>query len=143
MVDFDKIVFHKPNDAIAYADRGDVHAYLGNWQKAAQDFKVAIKLDSSLGRAYQSAAWLMATCPDNRIRNPKLAVKVAQKAIQLDGDEDFRYVDTLAAAYASSKDFQRAQETVSRAIQLAPTDRKNEIQQRQTLYQASRPYIHR
>jgi tetratricopeptide (TPR) repeat protein len=143
LVDFDKIVFHKPNSAVAYADRGDVHAHLQNWQKAAQDFKVAIKLDKSLGRAYQSAAWLMATCPDETIRNPQLAVRVAQKAIQLDGDEDYRYVDTLAAAYAGTNEFKKAQETVAKAIKLAPNDRQTELLQRETLYQAGRSFVYR
>ena len=67
--DFDAAIEIDPNNAITFADRGDLHASVGNWKKAAKDLLTAIGRDRSLGRAYQSAAWLMATCPDETIQN--------------------------------------------------------------------------
>lgn len=56
-----------------------------------------------------NAAWMLATCPDARHRNGKLAVQLADEAIQALGREA-GFVSTLAAAYAEVGDFVRAVE---------------------------------
>ena len=50
----------------------------------------------------------MATCPDERYRNEELALTAAQKALELDGDKDPRYIETLAAAYANAGQYDSA-----------------------------------
>jgi tetratricopeptide (TPR) repeat protein len=138
--DFDEIIRLQPDEASAYADRADLYAYLGQWEKAAADYQKAIKMDKSLGRAYQSVAWMMATCPDDRFRHPDFALKAARRAIELDGDEDYRYLDTLAAAEASASHFDQAQEAVKRAIERAPEELRAELTERLALYQAKKAY---
>lgn len=138
--DFDDVIKAEPSNAVAFADRADLHAYLGHWELAAQDYRRAIQLDKSLGRAYQSAAWLMATCPDDRFRDPQLALRSAERAIQIDGTDDYRYLDTLAAAQANAQQFNEALSSLGQAIQKAPADAAQELRSRQALYQASRPF---
>jgi len=140
LADYDQAVALDPENAEAHANRGDAHRSLGNWELAANDFRQAIELNINLGRAYQSAAWLMATCPDARYRNPPLAVRAAEKAIALDGNQDYIYLDTLAAAYASSGQFDRAQETIRRAIQRAPAENVAPLKRRLNLYAAQKPF---
>ena len=91
-----------PRNPERITNRGDAYRSLGQWEQAANDFRQAVNLDNHFGRAFQSVAWLMATCPDEQYRHPDLAVRAAQKAIELDGDEDYIYLDTLAAAFANS-----------------------------------------
>ena len=62
----------------------------------------------------------MATCPDERFRDPKLAVKAAQKAIELRGHKTFRDLETLAAAQACDGQYQLAAETQRQAIAALP-----------------------
>jgi tetratricopeptide (TPR) repeat protein len=140
LADYDQAVALDPKNAEAHANRGDAHRSLGNWELAADDFRQAIELNINLGRAYQSAAWLMATCPDTRYRNPPLAVRAAEKALALDGNQDYIYLDTLAAAYASSGQFERAQETIRRAIQRAPAENLAPLKQRLSLYATQKPF---
>ena len=138
--DFDAVLRQEPQNAIAYADRADLRAFLGQWEAAAQDYMTAINLDQSLGRAYQSAAWLMATCPDARFRDREMALRTAQRAIALDGDRDYRYLDTLGAAQANADQFPAAQESLQRALTMAPPDAAPELRQRLAMYQQNRPY---
>ena len=82
----------------------------------------------------------MATCPDDRYRNSQLALEAAEKAIKLDGRADFKYLDTLAAAYANAGEFDKAKHTIAEAIRIAPKERIAPIQHRQELYQRNESY---
>lgn len=139
--DYSRTVELKPQDALAYLNRGEAYLSLGLWDQASRDYRQAITMDGSLGRAYQGAAWLMAVCPDQRYRFPDRAVNAALKAIELAGDEaDYRYHDTLAAAYAANGDFAKAQESIETALAQAPPEKAADLQQRQALYQQNQPY---
>ena len=138
--DFNEVIQLQPNSAVALADRADLYAYLGRWEEAAQDYRAAIGLDKQLGRAFQSAAWLMATCPEDNYRDTALALRVAERAIQLDGTVDYRYLDTLAAAQANANQVQEAQQSLQSAIKVAPVEIRPELQERMTLYQAQKPF---
>ena len=78
-------------------------------KRAATDYRGAVEIDPNLARAYQGAAWLMATCPDEKFRNQKVALQAAKKAIEIGGDDNARFLDTLAAAYADTGQFERSQ----------------------------------
>jgi tetratricopeptide (TPR) repeat protein len=129
-----------PNNAATLIFRGDTYADMGNYSEAARDYREAVRLDPKLGRAYQSAAWLMATCPDEHYLNPKLAIEAARKAIALDGDRDFRYLETLAAAQAADSQFTEAKETQERAIAIAPRVELVPAEKRMALYQRDLAY---
>lgn len=120
LTDYNKALELDPNSAAAYVNRGDLQADQGHFSEAANDYRTAIRINPSLGRAYQSAAWLMSTCPDEGFRNPELAIEAAQKAIELDGDADYRYLETLAAAQANAGEFEEAIKTQQRAMEDAP-----------------------
>ncbi len=121
-------------------NRGDAYLALRQWREAATDYREAIALDADFGRAYQGAAWLMATCPDDRYRNSQLALQAAEKAVELDGRADSKYLDTLAAAYASAGEFDKAKQTVAEAIKIASKKHVNSLQRRLALYQQNQPY---
>lgn len=102
-----------------WADLADAYQFLGQYREAMSAYRLAIEADRELGRAYQNAAWLMATCPDPKVRNPKNALEAARRAIDLDGAGDPRYLDTLAAAQAANGQFSDAVETVKDAMKNA------------------------
>ena len=56
---------------------------LGNFDKALADFNETIRLDPRHASAYNSRAWLWATCPDGKCRDGKKAVESATKACEL------------------------------------------------------------
>jgi tetratricopeptide (TPR) repeat protein len=113
---------------------------VGQWEDAAEDFRQAIKNSPKLGRAYRGAAWLMATCPEDNFRNAELALASARKAVQLDGNGDFTYLDTLAAALANAGEYEDAVATQEKALQIAPDAAMEELRSRLSLYAAGKPF---
>jgi len=140
LADFDEALKQEPENATALAGRGDALAKTGQYREAATCFERAIQLDPGLGRAYESAAWLMATCPDDRFRQTKLSIETARKAIQLAGKTDDRNLDVLAAAYANDGQFERAKLIVTKAAAAAPKARLAVYQHRLRLYRQGKPY---
>lgn len=90
-------------------------------------------------------AWIQATCDDSTIRNPKEAVQLAQKACVLTNYRSARAIDTLAAAYASSGDFEKAVLAAQRAIKTAnetgQMDQAVKTTNRLRLYEKRIPYF--
>lgn len=130
----------QPDYAPAYCERAEIEMGLGQWQAAAEDFRTAVRTDNKLGRAFRGVAWLMATCPELKFRNSKLAVEAAEKALQLEGDSDFRALDVLAAALANAGEFKNAQATLQKAMRLAPQEMQPAMEARLQLYASGKPY---
>ena len=139
--DFHRAVALNPQSAVAHACRGEAHQSLGMWEQAAEDLRNANRLDRTSSRAYQAAAWLMATCPEARFRQTELAVQAAERAVQLAGSRDPRYLDTLAAAYANAGRFNEAVATLNKAVASTSDQRhRAAMQSRMQLYKSGRPY---
>jgi tetratricopeptide (TPR) repeat protein len=137
---YDSAVELDPKDAYAIASRADVLTDLGRYDEATAEYERAIKVDSKSGHAYSGLAWLLATCPDDTVRNNKLAISHAQKGLELNGEGDAASFDTLAAAQANAGDFSAAVQSVQEAIDLASADEKRAYEDRLALYQDSQPY---
>ena len=67
-------------------------------------------------RTYNTIAWICATYDIDSVRDPKLAVRLALRANELNNYENPAVVDTLAAAYARAGDFDNAVSMQERAI---------------------------
>src|SRR5690242_4144854 len=90
-------------------------------------------------------AWLLATSPDEHVRNARGAEELARKCCEATGYANPRFLDTLAAAYANQNQFDRAAETASYAVkhaaELGQTTLTSEITIRLALYKAGKGYI--
>ena len=80
----------------------------------------------------------MATCPDAKFQDGKMAVESATRACQLSEWKGANYLDTLAAAYAEEGTFDKAVEWQEKAIQLSP--HMESFQERLRLYKEKKPY---
>jgi tetratricopeptide (TPR) repeat protein len=140
LADYDQAVRLDGKSAEALANRADAYQSLGQWEQAAVDYRGSVELDQRLGRAYLGAAWLMATCPRDEIRNADLAIEAAKKAIELEGEQKHQHLDTLAAAYANAGLFDQAKATLEKAIRLAPEADAKRMRERLALYDAGKPY---
>src|SRR5208282_3396714 len=69
--------------------------------------------------AMNNLAFLLATSSDPKIRDPKEAVTIAQKVVEMGADEP-AYLDTLATAYFEAGRPDLAAETERRALKLKP-----------------------
>lgn len=145
LADYRKAAELEPTRGEWWADLADAYQFLGQDREAMSAYRLAIEANRELGRAYQNAAWLMATCSDNKIRSPKNALEAARRAIELDGDGDPRYLDTLAAAQAANGRFSDAVETIKDAMKKAEDYCSQEeidaMKQRLVAYQSKKGFI--
>jgi tetratricopeptide (TPR) repeat protein len=130
-----------------HADLGDACQFLGMWDEAAQAYRDAVASDKGFLRAYQNAAWLMATCPDERLRNSELALAAAKRAFELSPERTAEAVETLAAATAAVGRFDEATRLQEEAIglmsrsELSAEQQIKEMRQRLSLYQGRQAYL--
>ncbi len=96
----------------ALAARGDAAGAIEHFQRA-----VDVKPDSV--DYLTSLSWLLATAPDEDLRDPAAAIKYATKASTLSGGQNPSVLDTLAAAYAADGRYDRAVAVAKTAFQRA------------------------
>lgn len=137
--DYGEAVKLDPANAAALINRGDTYSDIGKYGEAAKDYRAAVKVAPKNGRAFQAAAWLMATCPDAHYRDEELAVEAANRAIELDG-ATYRNLSTLAAAQAAADKFKEARETQEQAIAAAAENQRVTAEKMMGLYQREIAY---
>ncbi len=107
---------------------------------AIDDLKAVVWTEISDDRTLNELAWLQAIAPDDEARDGAGAVKNATKACELTNWKNVEYLDTLAAAYAESGDFEHAVGFQKKALSLAPQTGKAELEFRLQLYKIRKPY---
>jgi spermidine synthase len=87
---------------------------------------------------------MLATAPDDSLRDRTEAVRLAEQACRLSGFKDARTVGTLAAAYAEAGRFGDAVSTAQKAVDLATASGNVQFAgingQLLGLYRAGKPY---
>jgi tetratricopeptide (TPR) repeat protein len=130
-----------PKDPDGFTQRGNLAAEQGKFEQAQEDFRRAIEIDSNWGDAYRSLAWLQATCPDRKLRNPEEALKRAEQAAKLSLPDDYLVLDTLAAAHAAAGKFEQAVELQQKCVAAAPPQATDSLRQRLSLYERKQPFL--
>jgi Zn-dependent protease with chaperone function len=92
----------------------------GKYSDAKAIYERILELDSKQPTALNNLAWLLATVPDDKLKDPKKALTLAQKAVGLERSPTF--LDTLAEAYWVNGSTQKAIETIREAITLEKKD---------------------
>jgi tetratricopeptide (TPR) repeat protein len=128
-------------DALLYYNLGVAHKLNGESGKAVDDLVKAIRLDPKNPHPHNDLAWILATCPEERLRDGQRAVKHAARACDLTVWKQAGFTDTLAAAYAEVGDFGKAVEFEQKALELATDDeKKDEFRGRLRLYREGKPH---
>jgi tetratricopeptide (TPR) repeat protein len=96
---------------------------LGKYQEAIESFKILLtevdpKQIGDPAEAMNGYAWLLATCPDEKLRNAADAIHYAEQACQETGYQDPAYLDTLAAAHAAGGNFSEAIKWEQKAVDI-------------------------
>jgi tetratricopeptide (TPR) repeat protein len=120
--------------------RGDLLVDLGRYRDALQDYAKAIDLDPQFEHAYRNGAWLLATCPDETVRDAQAALTGAKKALECGYGDRCAALDTLAAAQANAGQYQEAVATINQAIQIAPEEARPAYEERRATYQSGQPF---
>src|SRR5262249_7284925 len=82
IADFSKVIELDPKNASAWSNRAVTYQLLHQYDKAIADLKKVAELERS-AMAWNNLAWLLATCPKPKFQDPKRAVELALKAVEL------------------------------------------------------------
>lgn len=138
--DFSVVIQLNPKSALAYNNRGYNRQMLGQYRQALADYDQAISLSPQYPLAWQNKAWLLATCPQEAIRDGKTALAAAQTAGQLREWKVLADLKSLAAAYAEIGEFEQAVRAQQKAVDMSEGDAKSAEQELLKLYQAGTPF---
>jgi Flp pilus assembly protein TadD len=133
----------RPDAPEASYNLGSALLMLGRSDEARGYFRKAIALNPNYGLALTQLAWMLATSPNDRIRQPAEALQLAERAAELAQPPSARTLDVLAAALAAAGHYDRAVTTANAALALAGGDDQlqRNIRGRILLYREHRAFI--
>ena len=140
---FEHAVRIKPDSVEAHHKLAQILQRSGEYISALVHHRKVVDLQPRSISALNALAWLLATCPEASVRDGGEAVELAMRAAQFSGGTDPQTLDTLAAAYAETGEFERAIETSRRALTLVGRQNAElveEIEARQRLYRSRKAY---
>jgi tetratricopeptide (TPR) repeat protein len=141
---FKRAVELRPDSNGTYYNLGCALLEKGQMHEAIACFQKALELEPNNPNNHILLAWLLATCPDDSIRNGPKAIELAQQAGRLAGGENPVILRTLAAAYAENGQFPEAVASAQRALQLATAQNNipvvNALEEQLRFYQAGSPF---
>jgi tetratricopeptide (TPR) repeat protein len=116
---FEEATRLKPDDARAQFNLGTALIELGKIETGIEHLHKAADLRPDWPDALNTLAWVLATQQDDRYRNGAEALRLAQQAAALTGEKRPVILNTLAAAYAETGQFDDAANTARKALALA------------------------
>jgi tetratricopeptide (TPR) repeat protein len=129
---------------IAHAFLGAAHAERGETAETIRHYREAVRIRPDFRTAANNLAWLLATTRDASLRDPALAVSLAESAAAPPAPANAAVLDTLAAAYAAAGRYGEAARVAEQALLQAeaagPAALAAQIRERLALYRAGRPY---
>ena len=134
-----------PTNGLTHHNLALALARQGRAADAVAAFRSALHYHPNLPMTHDRLAWLLATHPDDAIRNGPEAIRLAERAnALLKENPPAGFADTLAAAYAEAGRFPEAEVAERRAQSLAQTAGLTHLaapyQSRLELYRARQPY---
>lgn len=111
----------------------------GKHAEAVNYYEKFLKVDGENHLILNNFAWVLATSPDDDVRNGKKALELAQKAVKIFPSPGYR--STLAAAYAELGNFEEALKTINQALEEAGDDAEltESLKKEKESYDAKKP----
>jgi tetratricopeptide (TPR) repeat protein len=140
IVIFTAILKEKPDHWPALRGRGDALLNIGRQAEAIADYEQALKLQPKDSGLLNNFAWVLATSPDDKLRDGKRAVELATQACELTDYKAPHILSTLGAAYAEIGDFATALKWVEKGLELANEEEKKSLTKEMESYKSGKPF---
>jgi tetratricopeptide (TPR) repeat protein len=137
---FNKVIGLEADNWLAYRGRGDAYLNSGRQGKAIADYEKALKQMPEHSGLLNNLAWVLATSPDEKLRNGKKSVELATTACKITKYKEGHILSTLAAAYAETGNFDEAVKWSNKAVEVGGEENRKQLQQELKSYQAKKPW---
>jgi tetratricopeptide (TPR) repeat protein/mono/diheme cytochrome c family protein len=122
LADYSAALELHPKFALAHHGRGLAHRGQARHDKAIADLNEAVRLDPRNAAAANDLAQLLATCPEEKWRDGRRALLLAEQACRLTDHRRSDFLETLAAAHAEVGQFAEAVRWTEKALQHDPAN---------------------
>jgi tetratricopeptide (TPR) repeat protein len=137
---FTQIITDDPANWIAHRARADSYLNLGKQAEALADYNAAVETQPENSGILNNLAWLLATSPDESLRDGKRAVELATTACKVTKYQEAHILSTLAAGYAELGDFTAAIRWSEEAVALGRASQKEQLAQELQSYNDKKPW---
>ena len=120
--------------------RGDARLSVGQHAEAIEDYNVALKIQPEDGGLLNNLAWVLATSPDDKVRDGQRALELATKACELTEYKEAHILSTLASTYAELGDFETAIKWSEKSVELGEGDMKEQLRKELESYLEKKPW---
>lgn len=136
---FSKVLTKEPQNFVALRGRADALLSVGKQAEAVADYETALKVRPDDTGVLNNLAWVLATSPDEKLRNGKRSIELATKACELTEYKQAHILSTLGAGYAETGDFQTAIKWSQKAVELGKDDQKEALAKELASYKEGKP----
>ena len=141
---FRQVLMMQPKATRVWMRLGQLQEQHGKLVDALKSYESLTSLSPNDHRGPTRIAWILATAPNENIRDGERALKLAQQAASRTKQKDPVVLDVLAAAYAENGNYEKAVQTCQQAISLLrqAVDRplREEISRHHDIYASKRPF---
>jgi tetratricopeptide (TPR) repeat protein len=131
-----------PESASFFNTRGMIRRKQKKYNEALSDYRHALEISPGYWKANAEMAWLLATCPDDQIRDGARAVELAASAARVKPEPST--LDALGAAYAEVGRFDDAVKMMGLAIELLDQFKRDklidQLRPRMAVYMEHKPW---
>jgi tetratricopeptide (TPR) repeat protein len=128
--------------AEALRARADALLSVGRHADAVKDYEEALKIDPEDTHVLNNYAWVLATSPEDEVRNAERSIELGLKACELTKYEKPHILSTLAAGYAEKGDYAMAKKWSGKAVELGSKEEEIDSQLKKELesYEQGKPW---
>jgi tetratricopeptide (TPR) repeat protein len=136
----DPVVEREPKNWRARRIRADALLGQSKHHDAVADYEAALEIEPKDSGLLNNLAWVLATSPDDSVRNGKRAVELAEAACRETQYKEAHILSTLAAGYAEQGDFAAARKWSEKALDVATEDERAALGKELESYRAEKPW---
>ena len=140
---FSEVIEVDENNFFALQRRGDTYLNVGDHVSAVADLEAALVLEPEDYSVLNNLAWVLATSPDDEVRNGKRAIELATQACELTEYSKPHILSTLAAGYAEEGNFEEAIKWSQKSVDMEDPEHAEQLALELASYQEGKPWRER